>query len=139
MSVLDDLGVYLQGEGIGIVNTSIFHGGLPFSTPQYPVLDAIIALIPVPGLSSLHTLSPGSPVKIEQPVVQILTRGKPHEGQEAFTRAMAAYEALDGLNNTTINNVFYLTIFAMQPPFLLRQADEMGRPHIAFNIRCQYA
>lgn len=137
MSVLEDLGIFLQTAGLGTLATDLFRGGLPMDTPTAPVHDAIMVLIPVPGLPAVFALSgDGAPCKVEQPVIQVLCRGNPHDFLGAFTRAMAAYNALDGLNNTLINNVFYLMVMAMQPPFCLRQADEMGRPHIAFNIRC---
>jgi Bacteriophage minor capsid protein len=135
MSVLDDLGLFLQTAGVGTLGTTLFKGRIPMDAPHVLVEDAVLALIEVPGLPA-NRVHDGPAANIEQPMIQVLSRGHPHDYVEARTRAEAAYVALDGLTNVTLSGTFYLWIYAQQPPFVLRQADEMGRPLIVFSVRC---
>lgn len=137
MSVLDDLGLYLEDVGVGIPGETLFLGQVPLDVPGVAVQDALLALIEVPGLppERVHTRRDAV---IEQPVIQVLARGLQHDYVEARTRAQTAWLALDGLANVTLNGTHYLWIQALQSPFLLR-TDAMGRAVIIFNIRCAKA
>jgi hypothetical protein len=132
--LLDELGTYLQAQGIGTLGTTLFLGGLPQDSPNIAVQDACVALIEIPGLppSHVHTQQQAS---YEQPVVQIICRGAPYGYPAARTRAQQAWKALDGLSNVVLQGETYLWVLAMQSPFLLR-VDEMARPILVFNIRC---
>lgn len=136
--VLDDLGAFLETAGVGILGQTLFKGRLPMDAPHVLVQDAVLALIEVPGLPA-DRVHDGPAANIEQPMIQVLSRGLPHDYMDARTRAEAAYLALDGLTNVTLSGTAYLWIYAQQPPFVLRQEDNMGRPHVAFNIRCAKA
>ena len=47
--VLEDLGQYLQAEGLGTLGTTLFLGGLPVDAPNITTSDAITALVETPG------------------------------------------------------------------------------------------
>lgn len=132
--VLDDLGTYLQTAGVGILGTTLFKGRLPLDAPNVLVQDSAMALIEVPGLPA-DRVHDGPVANIEQPMIQVVSRGLPHDYMDARTRAEAAYLALDGLTNIVLSGTKYLWIFAQQAPFVLRQADDLGRPLIVFNVR----
>ena len=46
---LEDLGNYLQAEGLGTLGTTLFLGGLPVDAPNVSTQDAITALVETPG------------------------------------------------------------------------------------------
>lgn len=138
MATLDDIGAYLQSVGVGTLGTTLFKGRLPLDAPHILVQDAVQALIEVPGLPP-ERVHDGPVASIDQPMIQVVTRGQPHDYAEARTRAETAYLALDGLSNVTLSGTAYLWIRAQQPPFVLRQADEMGRPVIVFSVWCARA
>jgi hypothetical protein len=131
--LLDDLGAHLQAQGVGTLQIDLFKGGLPMDSANAPVHDAILALIETAGLPPFHVHTQQA-ASFEQPVVQVVVRGNPHDYQEARLRAQAAFEALDGLANVTFGTTQYLWIQALQSPFFLR-VDEAGRPVIVFNVR----
>ena len=47
--LLEELGNYLQAEGLGILGTTLFLGGLPVDAPNITTVDAITALVETPG------------------------------------------------------------------------------------------
>ena len=131
MTLLDDLGTYLQTQAVGTLQTPLFKGGLPMDSPLAPVHDAIMALVETAGLPPVHIHNQQS-ASWERPAVQVIVRGNAYDYQEARTRAQAAFDALDGLANITLGATYYLSIQALQSPFFLR-SDEAGRPVIVFN------
>jgi hypothetical protein len=131
--LLDDVGNYLQAQGVGTLQVDLFKGGLPMDSANAPVHDAILALIETAGLPPFHVHTQQA-ASFEQPVVQVLIRGEPYGYAQARLRAQAAFEALDGLANVTLGTTQYLWIQALQSPFFLR-VDEAGRPVIVFNVR----
>jgi hypothetical protein len=135
--LLDDLGTYLQAQGIGTVGTTLFKGSIPQDAPALNVQDALVALIETPGLPPMHVHSVSGP-DVEQPTVQVVSRGAPYAYAAARTKAEAAFVALDSVHNQTLGTAFYLWILALQSPFLLR-VDDLNRPHIVFNVRCAKA
>jgi hypothetical protein len=127
--LLDELGTYLQTQGLGTVGTTLFKGHVPLQGP-----DALLALLEVPGMPAVR--SHDTPVaRYEQPVVQVLVRGAPHDYQAARETAQTAWEALDGLSNVTLSDVEYLWMQALQSPFWLR-TDDYHRPVLVFSVRC---
>jgi hypothetical protein len=132
--LLDEVAIYLQGAGMGTVGVSLYKGAVPLDGPGLPVQDAIIVLIPVPGLPPVHIHNQVA-CAYEQPVLQILTRGAPYDFEETALRAHAVFATLDGLSNLTIGQGQYLWISAMQSPFSLPY-DSSNRPIIVFNVRC---
>lgn len=134
MALLDELGTYLQTAGIGTLSQSLFKGALPLDTPA-TTDDAIVALIEVPGSPPLRSHDQ-PPSRIGQPHVQVVSRGAPYGYVAARQKAHDAWMALDGLANQVLSGTKYLTIVALQEPFLLR-IDETHRPHIVFSVRIQ--
>src|ERR1043166_7924080 len=115
--VLDDLGIYLQTQGLGTLGTNIFKGRIPQDAPGTGVPDELIALFPVPGLPPEHTHDIVGPA-VEQPMVQVRIRGGTTAGSDAsaWTKAQQAFVALDSVRNQVINGVFYRQIMAMSSP-----------------------
>ena len=132
--LLDELGAYLQAAGIGTLSQSLFKGSLPLDTPA-TTDDAIVALIEVPGSPPLRSHDQ-PPSRIGQPHVQVVSRGAPYGYMAARQKAHDAWMALDGLANQVLSGTKYLTIMALQEPFLLR-IDSDHRPHIVFSVRIQ--
>jgi hypothetical protein len=135
--LLDDLGSYLQAQGVATLQATLFKGGIPMDSSEAPVDDAIMALVETAGLPPFHVHNIQA-ASFEQPTAQIIVRGAPYDYAEARTRAQAAFLALDGLSNVTLSGTFYLFVQALQSPFSLHM-DQMGRPVIVFNIRCAKA
>lgn len=133
MAVLDDLGTYLEAQGVGLLGVSLFQGSIPQDAPHVAIQDSLIALIEVPGLPPVHVHTQ-TQATYEQPMVQVATRGQPYGYAAARAQAQLAYVALDGLANVALSGVEYLWIQAMQSPFLLR-IDELARPLLVFTIR----
>src|SRR5262245_60649227 len=50
VSVLDDLGIFLQDNGFGMLGQTIFLGTLPQDSPGGGVQDQVLALLEAPGL-----------------------------------------------------------------------------------------
>jgi Bacteriophage minor capsid protein len=137
--VLDDIGLYLQTQGLGTLATDIFKGRLPEDAPGAGVLDEVIALFAVPGQPPrrVHDIpGPG----VSQPVVQIRFRGSASAGgySAMWAKALQAYVALDSVTNQVINGVFFEKILALQEPFGFPE-DEWRRPALGFNILCRRA
>lgn len=132
--VLDDLGTLLQAAGVGTLGATLFKGRIPLDVPGGTAQHSLLALIEVPGMPS-ERVHDGRDASVEQPMIQVVARGLPHDYMDARTRAQAAYETLDGLTNVYLGTTFYREIWAQQPPFVLRQSDDLGRPIIVFTIR----
>jgi len=125
--LLDEVASYLDTEGLGTVGTDIFKGLLP-DTP-----DACVALIETGGQASENVLSSavGAPAW-EAPSFQVICRAGRRDYSTARTKANDVFKKLDGLVNTTLSSVRYLSIFAIQAPFALPR-DDQERPLLAFN------
>jgi len=137
MALLDDLGTYLQAQGVGTLQSDLFLGGLPMDTALAPVHDAVMAIIESAGMPPFHVHNQQA-ASFERPTAQIVTRGEPYGYATARIRAQAAFDALDGLANVTLGSTYYLSIQALQSPFFLH-IDQAGRPVIVFNVLIQKA
>jgi hypothetical protein len=124
--LLDEIGAYLVAQGIGTLGTDLFLGEIP---PKAP--DAAVGLIETGGRAPEHTFGSavGAPAW-ESPSLQVLARAKTYVA--ARNKAHDIYKKLDGLSNTTLSGVFYLSVFAIQSPFALGR-DDADRELIAFN------
>lgn len=134
--ILDDIGLYLQAEGLGTRGSTIFEGRIPPEPPGSGIADQIIVLFSVPGLGVLHVHdAPGA--SVEQPVVQVRLRGSAAQGGYAamWTTATQTFLALDSVRNQVLNGTFYLAILALQSPFGFPE-DQYERPFLVFNVRC---
>jgi hypothetical protein len=135
--VLDDLGTLLQTAGLGTLGTSLFLGSVPMDAPLVTIQDALVALIEIPGLPPIHIHNEDAP-QIEQPVVQVVTRGQPYGYAAARLQAHAAFVVLDSVHNQTLSGTFYLWIQAIKSPYILR-VDDLHRPVLVFDVRCAKA
>lgn len=125
--LLDEIGSYLDTEGIGTRATDLFEGFMP-DTP-----DACVALIETGGQASEHVLSSavGAPAW-EAPSFQVICRAGRRDYSTVRTKANDVFKKLDGLVNTTLSSVRYFSIFAIQSPFSIAR-DEQERPLLVFN------
>lgn len=134
MAVLDDLGTYLQTQGLGTLGTTLFRGGIPLDVPEVVMQDALVALVETPGLPPNYVHSTLGP-DWEQPVVQTLVRGGPYGYAAARTVAQNVFLALGRIANQSLSGTWYLWVLPLQSPFLLR-TDESARPILACQFRC---
>ena len=135
--ILEDLGLYLQTEGLGTLGTTLFLGGLPVDAPNIATVDAITALVETPGFPAEYVhgvVGVGS----EQPVVQTLTRGAPYDYAGAREWAQDIYLALGRIRNQTLSGTYYFWIMPLQSIFKLRD-DDYSRPIMTVQFRCRKA
>lgn len=135
--ILDDLGLYLQTQGLGTLGTTLFKGSVPLDTPEVSIVNSLIALLETPGLPP-ERVHDGPSASVDQPVIQVLVRGEPHGYEAARALSEDLYRTLDGLANITLQGTAYLWLLAMQPPFPLPW-DALGRPVFVFHLRCAHA
>jgi hypothetical protein len=132
--ILDDLGTYLQAQGVGTLGTTLFKGTIP-ADDATGVQHALVALVETPaGLPGVHAHT-YQEATYHQPVIQIVARGEPYGYQAARQKAEQVFVALDGLHNAVLGEHYYLWILAVRPPYPLR-IDELHRPLIATDVRC---
>ena len=135
--VLDDLAIFLQTQGLGTRGTNILEGRLPPDPPGAAVPDELIVLfaVPSPGPDHVHDIVGPALVR---PVVQVRWRGRATQGGYAalWTKAEAAFVALDSVRNQVINGVKYLNIMALQSPNGAIPDDQYNRPTLVFSVIC---
>jgi len=131
MSVLNELAAKLAALGVGTVGTDIFLGAMPED------VAACCALYEYGGSAPEFALgAPG--VAFENPSVQVVFRGTPHDYAGPRAKAETAYRGLAAVEATALSagaggtSSFYHTVHPMQSPFLLRR-DESERVYIATN------
>jgi hypothetical protein len=135
--LLEELGTYLQAEGLGTLGTNLFLGGLPVDAPNLASQDAITALVETPGFPAEYVHDVLTPSR-EAPVIQILTRGAPHDYATARTWAQDIWMALGSIRNQTLSGTFYLGVQPIQSPFKLRD-DDYARPIMTCQFRVDKA
>jgi hypothetical protein len=129
--LLDDLASVLVAAGVGVEGASLFLTAaavIPTGAGPYLTLSETGGVAPTRVQNS-------RPPNTQRPTVQVLTRGAP-----VAMRAMAkaAYFALDGIFNTTINGVFYLSVTARQEPTEMG-LDANNRLQCVFNLNIEKA
>ena len=135
--LLEELGVYLQTEGLGTLGTTLFLGGLPVDAPNISTVDAITALVETPGFPAEYVHDVVSPSR-EGNVVQVLTRGAPYDYAGAREWAQDIWVALGSIRNQTLSGTWYLGVQPIQSVFLLR-SDDYSRPILTCQFRCDKA
>jgi len=118
--LLEDLGLYLEDNGIGIRGTNLFTGVLPAAAPGNCVL-----LSEYPGAGSLRT---SAGVASEQPRVQVMVRNADYAAARELAEEI--YTLLDGVANEDINEVRYHWIEALSPPSILGGGNIDGSDRI---------
>ena len=132
--LLDDLGLYLQTEGLGTLGITLFLGGLPVDAPNATTPDAITALVETPGFATQYVHTPTG-VSWEQPVLQTLTRGAPYDYAGARAWAQDIFLALGRIGNQTLSGTYYFWVVPLQSIFKLRD-DDFSRPIMTGQFRC---
>lgn len=123
--LLDEIGVYLEGQAIGARGTNLFLGFLPDAP------DAAVALLEYSGLEGLYIHEIAGPA-YERPRVQVVARAATYTA--ARTKAEDAHKALGRVSNTPLSGVWYVSIDALQSPFLVER-DANQRVVIGFNVQ----
>jgi hypothetical protein len=131
--LLEEVGLYLQTLGLGVLASTLFLGGLPSDAPGTGTPDASAALVETPGLPPeyVHDVVPPSR---EHPVLQLLVRGAPYDYASARQWANDFFLALGRVHNQTLSGTFYLGAWPLQSPFFLR-SDDYSRPIMSFQVR----
>ena len=133
--VLDEVGAYLQAEGIGVLGQTLFLGSMPQDEPGTGTQDAVLALIEIPSRPPMrhHDLT-----LVELPRLQVQTRGAPYGYPAARQKAQDAWQALEAITNQVLSGVTFLRIEAQRSPCWLR-TDDLSRTHVVFDVECQRA
>jgi len=129
MSVLDDLGVLIETEGLATVGTNLFLGHLPSSPSE------CCALLEYGGEQPLRNQSEGAArsgaQSGERPRIQLLCRSEAYSTGRSLIQSM--WSKLDGVVNQTINSNAYVRIASLQSPFLI-EMDENHRYLFGVNF-----
>lgn len=133
--VLDEIGAYLQAEGIGVIGSTLFLGSMPQDEPGTGGLDAVLAIIEIPSRPAVRN---HDKTLYELPRLQIQTRGTPYGYPAARQKAQDAWEALEAVTNQALSGVMYLRIEPLRSVFWLR-TDDNNRPHLVFDAECARA
>jgi hypothetical protein len=129
---LDEIAARLVAQGVGVIGTSIFLG----SKAVIPVGDGpYISLIETGG-SGPTRIHNTAGANTQRPTAQIVVRAKSY--LTARTKSKAAYQALDGIFNTSLTGVLYHSITARQEPTDIG-LDSLERPMVVFNIDAEKA
>lgn len=128
----EDIMLLLTTAAVGVANTNIFlssQSPVPLGPGPYLSIHETAGFPP----ERLHTDDSGrlNAAAYERPGAQILVRGMDYVAARAMSRA--AFNALDGHYNETINGTWYREIQALQRPFDIGP-DDNKRVRVVFNI-----
>lgn len=125
--LLDDIGAFLQAEGLGTLGEDFFLSTSPDTPDTAIVVREYGGEAPV----MVHN-TPG--VAYELPRFQVACRAVDYE--TARLAAERCYRALARVANQQIGGARYLSIAPLQPPFPIGP-DESGREIVVFNCGVQ--
>lgn len=134
---LDDIASLLVTAGVGTLGTNLF---LSSKAVIPPGAGPYITLTETGGMGVGGFRGEGGRVQNKarsstvRPGAQVLVRASSYAA--ARSKSAAALVVLDGVWNTTINSVAYLSITARQEP-TDAGVDEAGRAVVVFNIDCE--
>ena len=127
----------MQTEGLGILGTTLFLGGLPVDAPNITTVDAITALVETPGFPAEYVHDVVMPFR-ETPVVQILTRGAPMTmPAHGHGRRTSGWHS-GSIRNQVLSGTFYLGVVPIQSPFKIRD-DDYARPIMTAQFKIDKA
>lgn len=129
MSVLNEIAAHLATQGLGVVGTDLFIGKLPADPPACGVVYEYGGAPPEFGFGAAG-------VKWENPGVQVVFRGEPHDYAGPRAKAESAYRALAAVETQLLSGTFYHWIHPQHSPFLLSR-DEAERALIACSFLVQ--
>lgn len=133
MPFLDELASRLVSQGVGVVGSTIIKGSkgaVPPPTAPGATDVAIISIYETGGTDPTRIQNKAS-ANTQRPTASVVTRAKSY--LVARAKAKQAYDALDGVFNTTIDGTLYHKIVARQEPNDIGLDAEL-RPMIAFNV-----
>jgi hypothetical protein len=116
INVLDEIGTYLQTQGIGIVNSDIFLGELPDVKKVNDKdlnIDNCIAVFETGGFEPDLTFDNDN---AEYPTFQVIVRDRSY--QDCAEKISSIYKLLHG------NTSLFPLIIAQQPPAPIGQDDK---------------
>lgn len=123
-----DLVVRLTDQGVGSFGTTLF-------TSSKAILpngkDAILSIRATGGTAPLRTQNSVATPAYQRPSAQLTAHAPTAAASESMARA--AYNALVGVRNITLNGTWYLDITPTQEPFDVG-LDAQERPQFAFNV-----
>jgi hypothetical protein len=134
---LDDIASVLVAAGIGTLGVDIF---LSSKAVIPPGAGPYITLTETGGMGVGGFRGEGGRTQNKtrsstvRPGAQVLVRGSSYPATRS--KSNAALNVLDGLWNTKINGVAYLSVTARQEP-TDAGVDEAGRAVVVFNIDCE--
>lgn len=128
MALLDDVGVHLQGAGLGLtLATNLFLGNIP--DPNAP--DTAVVVYGVGGAPPIEGMGGGAPA-IRRPQFQVVSRSLDYE--VAQSAAEAIFSVVTLVVSQTVNGVPYLRWECLQDPLPIG-VDANDRHLIAVNCR----
>ncbi len=123
MALLNELGLYLEEQGVGTLAVDMTLGQFP-DTPD----DAVVLL-------ELKGWPPGLTDSVEPRRVQVRTRAVHYE--DARDKAETVYGLLHGVAETVLFGARFLLITALAPPYALGR-DRIQRHMFALDFRVLY-
>jgi hypothetical protein len=127
-SFTEDLIVRLTDQGVGSFGATLFTS----SKAMLPNgKDAILSIRATGGTSPLRTQNSVSAPAYQRPSAQLTAHAPTAAASESMARA--AYNALVGVRNMTLNGTWYLDISPTQEPFDIG-LDAQERQQFAFNV-----
>jgi hypothetical protein len=123
---LDEIAQWLVDHGVGVLGQNIFKSSsavIPSGDGPYMTISETGGTAPVRVQNGVRLL--------QCPTAQILVVAKAHTASRDMSRA--AYAALDGVFNTTVEGCFYTKITVRQEPTDMG-LDELNRARVVFNI-----
>ncbi len=128
-SMIEELGDYLQTQGVGTLAEDLFLGGLPDEP------DAAVAIQEYQGEAPAFAHGT-SGVNIEQRRFQVIGRGL--TSTAAGVLAQGANAVLIAVKNRILGGTYYVGIYPLQSPFPLGK-DGNGRYRFVCNYRVEKA
>lgn len=128
MATLDELGTYLEGQGIAAQAEGSDPRLMLGSRPDYP--DNVLVLSEYPGLGPEYSQQSFMPVA-ENPSIQVVTRANRYE--DAALLANRAWQKLATVTNQTLSGVYYRSIRPKGSPAFMGR-DTNDRVLIYFNV-----
>lgn len=134
MAWLEDVATLIADAGAAALNTTMFlstAAAMRTGVGPYLIICETAGLAP----ERLHSDDTGvlNAAAYERPGAQITVRAVDYTA--ARTMARAAYNAVDGIYNQSINGTWYREILALQRPFDMGP-DDAKRVRVVFNILC---
>ncbi len=124
--MLEEIGNFLQNQGIGTQGTDIFLGDVPQDAPE-----AAVAIFETSGLAPFYIHGINGP-GWDMPSFQIFTRATTYS--LARTKAKDIFDVLSRITNQALDGIFYQSVRPVQSPFSLGR-DENHLPQIVCNYQ----